>query len=71
VVVQGDMFNRSKISTVVYVALTSNIGWAEVPENVVISPRQTGLPKQPLANVSQWESGTIPGNDFSVYTAGC
>ena len=53
VVVQGDMFNGSKISTVACVALTGNIGWAEAPGNVLLSPRQTGLPKQSVANVSQ------------------
>ena len=53
VIVQGDMFNRSKLSTVVCVALTSNVRWAEAPGNVMLSPRQTGLPKQSVANVSQ------------------
>ena len=31
VVVQGDAFNRSRIATVVCVALTSNLRWAEAP----------------------------------------
>jgi mRNA interferase MazF len=53
VVVQGDMFNRSRISTVVCVALTSNVRWAEAPGNVLLTSRQTGLPKQSVANVSQ------------------
>jgi mRNA interferase MazF len=35
VVVQGDAFNRSRITTVVCVALTSNLRWAEAPGNVV------------------------------------
>lgn len=53
VVVQGDVFNRSRISTVVCVALTSNVRWAEAPGNVLLSQRHTGLPKQSVANVSQ------------------
>jgi mRNA interferase MazF len=53
VVVQGDVFNRSRISTVVCVALTSNVRWAEAPGNVLLSPRHTGLPKPSVANVSQ------------------
>jgi mRNA interferase MazF len=53
VVVQGDAFNRSRISTVVCVALTSTLRLADAPGNVRLSARQTGLPKQSVANVSQ------------------
>jgi mRNA interferase MazF len=53
VVVQGDAFNRSRISTVVCVALTSNLRWAEAPGNVLLSACITGLPKDSVANVSQ------------------
>ena len=53
VVVQGDAFNCSRISTVVCVAVTSNLRWAEAPGNVLLSGRTTGLPKESVANVSQ------------------
>lgn len=53
VVVQGDPFNRSDIATVVCVALTGNVRWAEAPGNVRLSARSTGLPKDSVANVSQ------------------
>ena len=53
VVVQGDSFNRSKISTVVCVPLTSNLRWADAPGNVLLDARATGLPKDSVANVSQ------------------
>ena len=53
VVVQGDAFNRSRIATVVCVALTSNLRWADAPGNVLLSARTTGLPKDSVANVSQ------------------
>ena len=53
VVVQGDAFNRSRIATVVCVALTSNLRWAEAPGNVRLDARLTGLPKDSVANVSQ------------------
>jgi len=53
VVVQGDAFNRSRIATVVCVAPTSNVRWAEAPGNVLLSARLTGLPKDSVANVSQ------------------
>jgi mRNA interferase MazF len=53
VVVQGDSFNRSRISTVVCVPLTSNLRWAEAPGNVLLTARATSLPKDSIANVSQ------------------
>lgn len=53
VVVQGDALNRSRISTVVCVPLTSNIKWAGAPGNVMLPRRLTGLSKDSVANVSQ------------------
>ena len=53
VVVQGDAVNRSRIATVVCVALTSNVKWAGAPGNVPLSSVATGLPKDSVANVSQ------------------
>jgi mRNA interferase MazF len=53
VVVQSDALNRSKISTVVCVPLTSNLRWAEAPGNVALAARLTGLAKDSVANVSQ------------------
>ena len=45
--------NRSRIATVVCVALTSNVKWASAPGNVLLSESATGLPKESVANVSQ------------------
>ena len=53
IVVQGDPFNRSGIATVVCVPLTSNLKWAGAPGNVPLKPRDSGLPKESVANVSQ------------------
>lgn len=53
VVVQSDPFNRSRISTVVCVPLTSNLRWADAPGNVALDSAATGLPKDSVANVSQ------------------
>jgi mRNA interferase MazF len=53
VVVQGESLNRSRIATVVCVPLTSNLKWALAPGNVHLRARQTGLPKDSVANVSQ------------------
>ena len=52
VVVQGDAFNRSVLGTTVCVPLTSNLRWADAPGNVRLTPRQTGLPLECVANVS-------------------
>jgi len=53
VVVQGDALNRSRIATVVCVPLTSNLRWADAPGNTSLSEKQTGLPKESVANTSQ------------------
>ena len=52
-IVQGNAFNRSRIGTVVVVPLTSNLGLAEAPGNVLLRRRMTRLPKDSVANVSQ------------------
>jgi mRNA interferase MazF len=52
VVVQGDALNRSRIATVVCVALTSNLKWGDAPGNVRLGPELTGLPKDSVANAS-------------------
>ena len=53
VVVQGDSINRSAISTVVCVPLTSNLRWERAPGNLLLLSNLTGLPKDSVANVSQ------------------
>ena len=53
VVVQGDPLNRSRISTVVCVVVTSNLKWAKAPGNVRLSGRESGLPRDSVVNVSQ------------------
>jgi mRNA interferase MazF len=53
VVVQGDAFNASRLSTVVVVPLTSNLRWAAAPGNVALPAERTGLPKDSVVNVSQ------------------
>lgn len=53
VVVQADPFNKSRISTVVVVVLTSNLELARAPGNVLLPRSATGLPKDSVANISQ------------------
>lgn len=53
VVVQDDVFNRSRIGTVVVCALTTNLGRISEPGNVMLEPGEGGLPKQSVVVVSQ------------------
>lgn len=56
VVVQEDVFNHSRISTVVVCALTSNLARASEPGNVLLEPGEGGLSRQSVVVVSQVES---------------
>ena len=53
VVVQNNLFNRSRINTVVVCALTSNLKRADAPGNVLLSPGEANLPKRSVVNGSQ------------------
>jgi mRNA interferase MazF len=52
-IVQANAFNRSRISTVLAVVLTSNLRRVGAPGNVLVPAKTTGLPKDSVANVSQ------------------
>lgn len=53
VVVQGDAFNRSAISTTVVCLITSSIGRASAPGNVALRKGDAHLHKASVVNVSQ------------------
>jgi mRNA interferase MazF len=53
VVVQNNIFNRSRIATVVVCALTSNLRRADAPGNVLLEKGEANLPKQSVVNISQ------------------
>jgi mRNA interferase MazF len=53
VVVQNNVFNLSRINTVVVCALTSNLKRAAVPGNVLLKKGEAGLKKDSVVNVSQ------------------
>lgn len=53
VVVQDDVFNRSRIHNVVVCALTSNLGRAGEPGNVRLDPGEGGLERPSVVIVSQ------------------
>ena len=52
-IVQADTFNKSRINTVIVVAITSNLRLADAPGNVTLSKSKSGLAKESVANVSQ------------------
>ena len=53
VVIQNNLFNRSRIDTVVVCLLTSNLRLAKVPGNVFLEKGEGNLAKQSVANISQ------------------
>ncbi len=53
VVVQNNVFNCSRISTVVLFALTSNLKRAAAPGNVLLAKGEANLPKRSVVNVTQ------------------
>lgn len=52
-VIQDDVFNRSRISTVIVCALTSNLKRATEPGNVLLEVGEGNLAKQSVVVVSQ------------------
>jgi mRNA interferase MazF len=53
VVVQSDVFNRSRIPTTVVCLITSNLDRARAPGNVLLKKGSGNLPKECVVNVSQ------------------
>lgn len=53
VVVQNNVFNQSRINTIVVCALSSNLKRATAPGNVLLEPGEANLPKQSVVIVSQ------------------
>lgn len=52
-VVSSDAYNRSSISTVLCVTITSNLRLADAPGNVALPAGVGGLARDSVANVSQ------------------
>jgi mRNA-degrading endonuclease toxin of MazEF toxin-antitoxin module len=53
VVLQGDAHNASALPTTIIVPLTTNERLAAMPGNVRLTPRQSGLRRTSIANVTQ------------------
>ena len=52
-VVSADTFNASRLNTVVGVMLTSSLHLQSGPGNVLLERRETGLPRDSVANITQ------------------
>jgi mRNA interferase MazF len=53
VVVQNNVFNKSKLNTVVLCAITSNVSRASAPGNVLIKRGDGNIPKTSVVNITQ------------------
>lgn len=79
-VVSSDRFNRSRIATVIVVAVTSNTRLAGAPGNVALPAGSSGLSRDSVVNVSQLLAvdrglldrriGTLPSAQLAVLDRG-
>jgi mRNA interferase MazF len=53
-ILQSEPFNRSRLPTVVGVIVSSNTRLLDAPGNVLLRSAETGLPRDSVANVSQF-----------------
>lgn len=53
VIVQNNIFNLSRINTVVVCAVTSNLKLSKAPGNVLLKKGEGGLKKESVVNISQ------------------
>ena len=53
IVIQNNLFNASRINTIVVCSLTSNIDRANAPGNVLLNKGEANLPKKSIVNISQ------------------
>ena len=53
IVIQNNVFNRSRIRTVVVCALTSHLRRTKSPGNVLLEKGEANLPKKSVVNVTQ------------------
>jgi mRNA interferase MazF len=66
-IIQSDGFNRSKINTIICVAITSNTDLAFLPGNLLLEKAVSGLGKTSVINFSQ--IATVDRYDLKDYVA--
>lgn len=52
-VVQSDAYNSSRIQTIIAVVITSNLRQERAPGNLLLTRKQSRLPRKSVVNVSQ------------------
>ncbi len=52
-IIQSDKFNHSRINTAVILIISTNLKLANSEGNILITSKQSGLPKDSVINVSQ------------------
>jgi mRNA interferase MazF len=55
-VIQNDILNDSKLSTVVMLAITSTLKFGELPGNVILRKGEANMPRKCVINVTQVKS---------------
>ena len=53
IVIQNNLFNTSRINTVVVCTLTSNLNRTNAPGNVPLNKGEANLPRKSIVNISQ------------------
>ena len=53
IVIQNNLFNASRINTIVVCSLTSNLKRAKAPGNVLLNQGEANLPEKSVVNISQ------------------
>ena len=62
IVIQNNLFNSSRINTIVMCPLTSNLKRGLSPGNVILKKGEAGLPKNGVVNITQIY--TVDKNDL-------
>ncbi len=52
-IIQSDQFNQSSLETVIGIVITSNMRLSNMPGNIVLSPKQSGLRQESVVNITQ------------------
>jgi len=55
-VIQNDILNDSKLSTVVMLVITSTLKFGELPGNVILRKGEANMPRKCVVNVTQVKS---------------
>ena len=52
-IIQSEFYNESSINTVIVAIISTNMELAEMPGNISLTKRVSGLPKESVVNITQ------------------